>query len=66
MSCVPVSTAGALVQKHETLQPVSEPLALLLLACSDELLAATLVTKGWILGCDGELLPPASFGQEDA
>lgn len=65
-ACVPVSTAVALVQENETLKKIPEELLLVLMACDPGLIVAVLIQHGWTIGCDGELLPPASFWGDHA
>ena len=66
MTCVPVSTAGAHVQKHETHQSIPSITDRPLLDTNERMLLHELINRGWIVGCDGELLPPKSFGQAHA
>jgi len=62
-SCVPVSTTGTQVSKRETECPQIGPSNS---AYVYELADAIncLLEAGWILGCDGELLPPLLYRKQ--
>ena len=66
MSCVPVSTSDTRVQKHETYQSISLITNRPLLDTKEHILLCELINRGWIVGCDGELLPPKTFGEVHA
>ena len=64
--CVPVSTRGTQWPKQETQEGISEITGSRYPEISDHDLVFELLSRGWNVGCDAELLPPRYWYGEDA
>ena len=66
IGCVPVSTQGTQWPKHETQELVSEITGSRYPEISDNDLVFELLSRGWSVGCDAELLPPRYWYEGNA
>ena len=64
--CVPVSTRGTQWPKHETQELVSEVTGSRYPEISDNDLVFELLSRGWSVGNDAELLPPRYWYEGNA